>query len=65
MIQNIDEAIKAVCVPVEGDPVSMEIRRSNLLKDALKESRKAKFKPTSPLLVRKMMQVSIMIIKFL
>ena len=36
MIQNIDKAIKAVCVPVEGDPVSMEIRRSNLLKDALR-----------------------------
>ena len=54
-VQTIDEAVNAVCVPIEGDPVSMEVRRSNLLKDALKESRKAKFKPTSPLMVRKMM----------
>ena len=51
MVHTIDEAIKAVCVPVQGVPVGIEIR-SHLLKDALKESRKAKFKPAIPLMVR-------------
>ena len=48
-------------MPAEGDPVSIEIRQSNdnLLKDALKESRKAKFKPANPLMVSILFKASL------
>ena len=52
MVHTIDETIKEVCVQVKGVPVCIKIRRSHLLKDTLKESRKAKFKPASPLMVQ-------------
>ena len=35
----------------KSDPFTIEIRRSTLLKDALKEAKKAKFKPTKPMKV--------------
>ncbi len=35
----------------EGDPVVIEIRRSHLVKDAMKEARKKKFQPTKQLKV--------------
>ena len=36
---------------VEEDPVIIEIRRSHVVKDAMKEARKKKFQPTKQLKV--------------
>ena len=47
----VSDAVIEVCVPVKGIPVSIEIRRNHLLKEALKESGKAKFRPANPLKV--------------
>ena len=51
-VTNIQDAVKVVCVPVKDEnPVSIVIRRSNVLRDALKEFRKAKFHPDTSLTV--------------
>ena len=48
-IHTLKEAISATCLNISGDPLTLDIRRGHLLKDSLKESRKAKFKPMKPL----------------
>ena len=37
----------------KGEPFVIEVRRSHILKDAMKEARKSKFQPTKPLQVYK------------
>ena len=47
----ISDAVQAVCIPVKDDPVCVNVRRSHLLRDALKECKKARFDPEKTLLV--------------
>ena len=56
-MNTVEDAIKAICGPIEGDRLCIEVRRSNLLKDALKELRKRKFIPTKPLMVRELINI--------
>ena len=51
MVHTIADAVRAVCTPLIDDPVCINVRRSHLLQDALKECKKAKFDPEKPLLV--------------
>ena len=47
-VSSLADAIKGLetSVMVSGDPLILEVRRSHVVKDAMKEARKSKFKPT-------------------
>ena len=47
-VSSLADAIKALetSVMVSGDPLILEVRRSHVVKDAMKEVQKSKFKPT-------------------
>ncbi len=63
-VSTIGDAIKALksSVMVKAEPVLLEIRRSHVLKDALKEARKRKFQPNKPVKVRKFLYEAIFVI---
>lgn len=48
---DIEKEIKSICSPVSGDITRIEVRRSAVLLDALKEMNKQKFKPFNSLKV--------------
>lgn len=52
IVDSFGKALKAVCVCPSGKSFSVEIRRSNLLDDAMKEARKVKFNPKCSITVR-------------
>ena len=47
-VSSLADVIKALetSVMVSGDTLILEVRRSHVVKDAMKEARKSKFKPT-------------------
>ncbi len=53
MISTCEDAIKALksSVMEKADPFIIEIRRSHVVKDALKDARKKKFQPSKPVKV--------------
>lgn len=51
MVNDIFMAIKAICTPVSLDVTRIEVRRSSVLLDGLKDVGKPKFKPCHTLKV--------------
>ena len=56
-VNDIFNAIKALCTPVSFDVTRIEVRRSSVLLDGLKEVGKQKFKPCNTLKVFVVIQI--------